>query len=371
PGPLLLLPCVPGPQLAADGHPLQDELRVDGPAAAWVRALLAGHEVLDEGRALRRANGAVFLPGAGGGAAAGGPLLRRAEREALGAEVREGEAARSRAAAEADAARRRATELAHELSAIDHDSSTLAAQQTQWEDALKDRRQALAALESAAREAETRIGEADADLARAEASLDEARGALDAVAEDEHRLELERSEVLGRKQALAARVEAEWRKPLDQLLAQAPEVAGDIDWLRQENERLRSAIDQVGPVNALAVDGRTDEMNRLGSLVCQRGGPVSARHSRRFLFARWFRAPRRADPPSAATAIDRLRQHIARLTSATAQHPPLTAPALSEHSEEPTRLEVLMPQRDELAAARNSRRVIASECSSTASAFTG
>src|SRR5262249_13338297 len=60
PGPLVLLPCVPGPRLGADGHPLKDELRVDGPAAAWVRALLAGHEVLGAG-ALRRANRAVFL----------------------------------------------------------------------------------------------------------------------------------------------------------------------------------------------------------------------------------------------------------------------------------------------------------------------
>src|SRR5438132_685248 len=69
PGPLVLLPCAPGPRRTADGHPLADELRVDGPAAAWVRALLAGHEVLDGGLALRRANGAVFLAGA----AAGGP----------------------------------------------------------------------------------------------------------------------------------------------------------------------------------------------------------------------------------------------------------------------------------------------------------
>src|SRR6266516_4117029 len=45
-GPLVLLPCTPGPRRAADGHPLTDELRVDGPAAAWVRTLLAGHEVL-------------------------------------------------------------------------------------------------------------------------------------------------------------------------------------------------------------------------------------------------------------------------------------------------------------------------------------
>src|SRR5207247_4199130 len=31
----------------------------------------------------------------------------------------------------------------------------------------------------------------------------------------------------------------EWRKPFDQLLADAPEVAGDLEWLRQEDERLR------------------------------------------------------------------------------------------------------------------------------------
>src|SRR5258705_3692172 len=60
PGPLVLLPCVPGPRLGADGHPLKDELRVDGPAAAWVRALLAGHEVIGAG-ALPRAECAVLL----------------------------------------------------------------------------------------------------------------------------------------------------------------------------------------------------------------------------------------------------------------------------------------------------------------------
>src|SRR5439155_1376348 len=53
PGPLVLLPSVPGPRLAADGNPLNDDLRVDGPAAAWVRALLAGNEVLDGGEAGR------------------------------------------------------------------------------------------------------------------------------------------------------------------------------------------------------------------------------------------------------------------------------------------------------------------------------
>src|SRR3989442_1085701 len=85
PGPIVLLPAVPGPRLAADGYPLKDDLRVDGPAAAWVRALLAGHEVIGAG-ALRRANGAVFLDSA---TPAAGPLQRRAELEALEKEVRE------------------------------------------------------------------------------------------------------------------------------------------------------------------------------------------------------------------------------------------------------------------------------------------
>jgi chromosome segregation protein len=415
PGPLLLLPCVPGPRLAADGHPLKDELRADGPAAAWVRALLAGHEVLDDGYALRRANGAVFLAGV----SSGGPLLRRAELEGLEHDVQAGETARSgaaaevdealgdltaaeaahaaaameaerarqleletgahkgdaeravahahrevadaeaqvarlsrrlaevearltalhvdlerqelervrlderlegdrarlaeldvqqeaareervrwqveaaqmearraaaaeraiRAAAEAEAARLQAVALVQEIGEIDRDAVTLDGQRTLWEDTLKERRQALGALGAAALEAETRVRDAEAEVTRGEADLEEHRQALDALGSAGHRLELERSEVLGRKQALAARVEAEWRKPLDQLLAQAPEVPGDIDWLRQENERLKAAIDAVGPVNALAVDEHGEEAKRLEFLMTQRDDLVAARSS--------------------------------------------------------------------------------------------
>jgi len=424
PGPLVLLPSVPGPRLAADGHPLMDGLRAEGPAAAWVRALLAGHEVLDGGegggRALRRANGAVFLPGdstAGGGG--GGPLQRRAELEGLEQEMREGEAVRAKAAgalehtlsalvaAEAEFARagesaeqarqqeletaaakggaeraaahahrdaadaagqvdrlsRRLAEvearlatlhgelerhevervrldqrlgterarladleaqqeaareqrvqwqvdaaqvearraaardraaraaadaaqahgqgvaLADEIAAIDHDSTTLTAQQAQWRDALRERQVALGALESAASEAEAQVEQADTRLAEAEAALEQARRALDALGGEEHKLELERTEILGRKRGLIERVEAEWRKPLPQLLAGAPEVSGDIEWLRQENERLKSAIEAVGPVNALAVDEHAEEVKRLEFLMTQRDDLVAARQS--------------------------------------------------------------------------------------------
>jgi len=419
PGPLVLLPCVPGPRLAADGHPLKDELRVDGPAAAWVRALLAGHEVLPGG-ALRRANGAVFLDGAttaAGGAS--GPLQRRAELETLEQEVREATAARDRAgaaldravqelaaaeaafaaagdaaegarhaeleagaekgeaeraviharrqseeataqverltrrlaevdarlgtlhaelqerelervradeqlgaqraglegleaqqeaareqrvrwqveaaqvearltaareradraAAEAGESRQQAATRAEEIARIERDSTSLTAQRAQWQDALQERRLALVELEAAAKEAGAHVGLAEADLAQGEGALDQARKALEALGEEEHRLQLERTEIEGRRRGLVERVETEWRKPLDRLLAEAPEVAGDIEWLRQENDRLRGQIDAVGPVNALAVEEHAEEMKRLEFLMTQRDDLVAARNS--------------------------------------------------------------------------------------------
>ncbi|HEX4574403.1 MAG TPA: AAA family ATPase [Gemmatimonadales bacterium] len=415
PGPLVLLPSVPGPRLAADGAPLADALRGDGPAAAWVRALLAGHEVLAAGRALRRANGAVFLAGA----TPGGPLQRRAELAGLEQEVRDAEDGRARAtgaleqtlaelaraeaefaqattaaerarheeldagaaqgdaeraaahaqrvaaeaaaaverlsgrlaevearlaalaaelerdevervrrderlgaerarlteleaqqeaareqrvqwqvdaaqvearltaareragraATDAEEARRQAAALSDEMAAIDHDTATLAAQRVQWEDALQERQLALGALGSAAAAAAAEVQEADAHLAQAEAALAEVRTALDALGAEEHKLELERTEIQGRKRGLAERVEAEWRKPLDRLLADAPEVAGDLEWLRQENARLRDAIDAVGPVNALAVEEHAEEGKRLEFLMTQRDDLVAARQS--------------------------------------------------------------------------------------------
>jgi chromosome segregation protein len=419
PGPLVLLPCVPGPRLAADGHPLKDELRVDGPAAAWVRALLAGHEVLPGG-ALRRANGAVFLDGgatAAGGA--GGPLQRRAELETLEQEVREASAARDRAGAaldravqelaaaetafvaaghaaegarhaeletgaekgeaeraliharreseeaaaqvdrltrrlaevearlgtlhtdlqerelervradeqlgaqraglegleaqqeaareqrvrwqveaaqvearlaaareradragaEAGESRQQAAARAEEIARIERDTTSLTTQRAQWQDALQERRLALVELEAAAKEAEAQVGLAEADLAQGEGALDQARKALEALGEEEHRLQLERTEIEGRRRGLVERVETEWRKPLDRLLAEAPEVAGDIEWLRQENDRLRGQIDAVGPVNALAVEEHAEEVKRLEFLMTQRDDLVAARNS--------------------------------------------------------------------------------------------
>ena len=416
PGPLVLLPCVPGPRLGADGHPLKDELRVDGAAAAWVRALLAGLEVIGAG-ALRRANGAIFLDS--GTPAGGGPLQRRAELEVLEKEVRDAAANRDRARAteestvkdlasaeaaltaagngaeqarrveleagaekgeadrgliharrqaeetaaqverltkrlaevearlgalhvelqereverarsaeqlsaeragladleaqqeaareqrvrwqveaaqvearlaaaseragradtDATASREQAGARAEEIARIERETASLTAQRAQWEDTLQERRVAVTELDTAATDAEAQVGMTDADLGQAEGALDQARKALAALGEEEHRLQLERTEIEGRKRGLVERVETEWRKPLDKLLTDAPEVAGDVEWLRQENDRLRGAIDAVGPVNALAVEEHAEETKRLEFLMTQRDDLVSARNS--------------------------------------------------------------------------------------------
>src|SRR5438132_523462 len=415
PGPLVLLPCLPGPRLAADGEPLPAALRVDGPAAAWVRALLTGHEVLEGGRALRRANGAVFLDGA----TSGGPLQRRAELEAIGQDLagaegareragtelrgttaelaqaeeafaaageaaeqarhrelesaaRKGDAERAaaharreatdaasqvdrlskrlaaveqrltslgaelraqevervrfderlgaerarlaeleghqeaareqrvhwqveaaqvearlgaarertqRAAADAEAAVGHAVALGAEIAQIDRDTGTLTSQRAQWQDGLQERRVTLQELAAAAQDAEAQVTAAEAAVADAEAAVEAARAALDTLGDEQHRLQLERSQIEGRKRAATERVEAEWRKPMERLLADAPEVAGDVEWLREENERLRTAIEAVGPVNALAVEEHADEVKRLEFLMTQRDDLVAARNS--------------------------------------------------------------------------------------------
>jgi chromosome segregation protein len=165
------------------------------------------------------------------------------------------------------------------MATLDHDTATVTAHQAQWGDALQERRLALAALEAAAQDAAAQVEGADARLAEAEAALAQVRTALEARGAAEHKLELERTEALGRRRGLVAQVEAEWRRPLEQLLADAPTVTGELEWLRQENERLRTAIDAVGPVNALAVDEHADETKRLEFLMTQRDDLVAARHS--------------------------------------------------------------------------------------------
>src|SRR6185503_15338451 len=172
----------------------------------------------------------------------------------------------------------------------------------------------LTELQTAATDAETQVGMSEADLGQAEGALDQARKALAALGEEDHRLQLEKTEVEGKKRGLVERVETEWRKPLDTLLTDAPEVPGDIEWLRQENDRLRGAIDAVGPVNALAVEEHAEETKRLEFLQTQRDDLVTARNSLQ-------QAAREIDQTAKALFASRTRTSRSKAKSKSTRHP--------------------------------------------------
>ena len=138
PGALVLLPLDSGPSVSGD-LALDERLHVQEPAVNWVRAALAGSEVLDAaGRVLRRGNGAIFLSGAG---VPSGPLRRRAELGALVQDVERATAALAAADAALEATIARLAERERILT-----TSTAAADL-----AREAERQAVAAREDAAR----------------------------------------------------------------------------------------------------------------------------------------------------------------------------------------------------------------------------
>jgi chromosome segregation protein len=417
PGSLVLLPLDPGPVGGTNGQPLEDRLRAEGPAAAWVRAALSGSEVLDaSGRVLRRASGAIVLSGA---ASPSGPLRRRAELASLVQEVEHGadalaaadqalqaaaerlaeherqlasaaaraeqtrEAERQGAAAREDAVRlagklaremteseaqlARVTErvgraeqrqaeidaalvagdlargrldeelgrgrerlgeleaeqeaareqrvhwqvqeahvagglrsaeerlqraeamrdeaergvatLGGELTQLETELAALAAQQAEWRDSRAERQTAAGELETASTDAETELTRMEAELAAAEREVGAARSELDAANEESHALQVRLTEAAGARRGVIERIEAEWRRPLEQLVEQAPMLDLDLETLESEAARILGALEAIGPVNPLAVEEHAEEVKRLEFLTTQRDDLVAARQS--------------------------------------------------------------------------------------------
>ena len=181
-----------------------------------------------------------------------------------------------RVGSEADHA---AVSLAGELDQIETDTAQLAAQQAQWIEARGERRVAVTELETAAAEADQAAAATGLALETAEAELHQNRDRVAALTEEYHRLELEMTEATGRRRSIVERVETEWRKPLDTLLAEAPMLELDLETLENESRRIIEALETIGPVNALAVEEHAEEAKRLEFLVAQRDDLVAARQS--------------------------------------------------------------------------------------------
>ncbi len=169
--------------------------------------------------------------------------------------------------------------LTTELAQLDQDGTTLSGQQSHWQEARTERQVALFELEGADTAAESALAAADAALEAVEREVATRRARLESHAEESHRLELELTEATGLRRSIVERVEAEWRKPLDQLLEGAPLLDLDLETLESEAARIAAALEAIGPVNPLAVEEHADEVKRFEFLSAQRNDLVSARQS--------------------------------------------------------------------------------------------
>jgi chromosome segregation protein len=160
--------------------------------------------------------------------------------------------------------------LTQELAAIDAADDELARQMTAWRDDLAGRTQSLASAEQALEDAEANVRAADAALGAAEHELDAARRDGTLAAETLHQAELRHTELGGKRAAIRERLEAEWRKPLEELLADYVALDVEDDALRAEAEQLRAQLEALGPVNELAIEEHDETVKRLEFLTTQR-----------------------------------------------------------------------------------------------------
>jgi chromosome segregation protein len=171
--------------------------------------------------------------------------------------------------------------LTQELVAIDAADEDLARQMTAWRDDLAARTESLAGAELALEEAEASVRAADAALGAAEHDLDATRRDVTALAEALHHAELRHSELGGKRAAVRERLEAEWRKPLEELLADYVALEIDDEALRAEAEQLRAQLEALGPVNELAIEEHDEAVKRLDFLTTQRADLADAQKALR------------------------------------------------------------------------------------------
>jgi ATPase subunit of ABC transporter with duplicated ATPase domains len=87
------------------------------------------------------------------------------------------------------------------------------------------------------------------------------------------------TEVSGRRAAIRERLEAEWKRPLDDLLRAVQPLEMEDDALRSEAAALQQQLDALGPVNPLAIEEHEEEVKRLDFLSTQRADLTEARNS--------------------------------------------------------------------------------------------
>ncbi len=169
--------------------------------------------------------------------------------------------------------------LQSELSTLSEADSELARQLSGWQLDVEARQATLEDAETRLAGAELGVTTADESLANAEHLLTEMRHRSMMLVEELHQSELRLTELSGRRAAIRERLEAEWKKPVEQLLENATHVDSDDDSLRAEAAQLREQSDALGLVNPLAIEEHEEEQKRLELLTSQRADLAAAKLS--------------------------------------------------------------------------------------------
>lgn len=182
----------------------------------------------------------------------------------------------TRTIAEAETAIRERTE---EVARLEQDIAELEARRGEWQSGRDERASALMALEQAAGEASGALEAATARLNTAEAELSDARHRLEAMTEEHHSLAVGVTEAKAERRRVVERVETEWKRPFDELVAIAPPVDADLATLEEEAARIVETLEAIGIVNPLALEEHAEEQKRLEFLQTQRDDLIAARQS--------------------------------------------------------------------------------------------
>jgi chromosome segregation protein len=166
-----------------------------------------------------------------------------------------------------------------ELSTLSSADAQLSRQLSQWQGDLDARQATLEDAEQKLADAELAVRELDEQLASDEHALTEMRHHVAALGEELHSAELRYTELSGRRTAIRERLEAEWKKPVEELLAGAENLELDDETLRGEAAVVREQLDALGPVNPLAIEEHEEETKRLEFLTTQRDDLNSAKSS--------------------------------------------------------------------------------------------
>jgi chromosome segregation protein len=176
-------------------------------------------------------------------------------------------------------ASQRLAQLRIELSELAQSDSVLAEQMAAWTLDLETREATLTDGETSLSDAETAVRMADETLTAIETVLSEVRRRSSAVSDELHHAELRFTELSGRRLAIRERLETEWKRPLDEMIAEVPPVDLDDEALKAEADDLRRQLDQLGPVNVLAIEEHDETVKRHDFLVAQRTDLFEARAS--------------------------------------------------------------------------------------------